>query len=90
MKIFKGFERQYKVIGDSLEVTVTDIGYNPEAPKDSLRSVFDKWRNKDMDVTWNRIMQVCEDFPDDFGKVKSSLEEYLSSEEARKKYFDKK
>ena len=90
LKIFDGCERQYKTIGDSLEVKVTDIRYDAAAPKDSLRLVFERWRNKNEDVNWERIMQVCEDFPDNFGRVKSNLEDYLSSEKARKKYLEKK
>ena len=71
-----------------MEVTVDDIGYNAEALKDSLRLVFERWREKANDVTWEMIKQVCEDFPDVFGKVKSKLQEYLSSEEAHEKYLD--
>ena len=89
LKIFDGFEQQYKLIGDSLDVRVKDIRYDTVVPEDSLRSVFDNWRKKPKkDVTWERIMQVCEDFPGEFGRVKSKLEEYLSSEEAREKYLD--
>ena len=90
LKIFVGYEHQYVSIGASLDVNVADIVYNAATQKNSLSSVFERWIKKHKDVTWNRVMQVCEDFPDDFGKVKSSLEEYLSSEEARKKYLDKK
>ena len=88
LKLFDGCEHQYGLIGAGLEVKVAGIIYDAVAPKNSLKLVFDRWRNKNKDVTWKRIMQVCEDFPDDFGRVKSKLEEYLSSEEARKKYLD--
>ena len=90
LKIFDGSEHHYKIIGDSLEVKVTDISYDAKAPEDSLRLVFDRWREKNKDVTWKRIKQVCEDFPDKFGRVKSDLEEYLSSKKACERYFDKK
>ena len=89
LKIFDGCEHQYRMIGDSLEVKVTGIKYDAEAPKDSLRLVFERWREKAKDVTWKRIMQVCEDFSDEFGRVQSDLEEYLSSEKAREKYLGK-
>ena len=88
LKIFHGYEQQYKLIGDSLEVKVTDIGFDAVASKDSLRSVFERWRQKAKDVNWERIMQVCEDFPVAFGKIKSKLEEYLSSVETHEKYLD--
>ena len=88
LKILSGSEHHYKMIGDSLEVKVTDISYDAKAPEDSLRLVFDRWREKNKDVTWKRIKQVCEDFPDKFGRVKSDLEEYLSSNKARERYFD--
>ena len=90
LKIFHGYEHQYELIGTCLEVNVADIVHNAAAQKNSLRLVFQKWINKHKDVTWNRIMQVCVDFSDDFGKVMSSLKEYLSSEEARKRYLGKK
>ena len=90
LKIFVGYEHRYELIGASLDVNVADIVYDAAAQKRSLKLVFERWIDKHEDVTWNRVMQVCEDFPDDFGKVKSSLKEYLSSEEARKNYFDKK
>ena len=88
LKIFNGCEHHYELIGHSLEVTVTGISYDPVAPKDSLRLVFDRWRNKNKDVNWEKIMQVCEDFPHEFERVKFKLEEYLSSEKARRKYLD--
>ena len=77
LKIFDGCEHDYKLIGDSLEVTVNDIKYDPTAPKDSLRLVFQRWRKNNNDVTWRRIKQVCEDFPKEFGKVKPCFEEYF-------------
>ena len=88
LKIFDGYEYQYKLIECSLEVIVTGISYDPVAPKDSLLLVFQKWRAKNTDVTWKRIKQVCDNFPDELGKVKSKLEECLSSEKARKEYLD--
>ena len=85
LKIFNGFERQYGFIGDCLEVKVADIRYDAAAPKDGLREVFNNWRKKDEDVTWKRIIEMCNDFPDDFGRVKFHLEEYLSSKKACEK-----
>ena len=90
LKIFDGYGDQYKMIGISLEVKVTDIKYNAEAPEDSLLIVFQRWTKKDDDVTWKRIIQVCKDFPDKFGRVKSDLDKYLSSVEACEKYLDEK
>ena len=90
LKIFEGCEHKYELIGVSLEVTVAGIKYDSEASKNSLLFVFKRWREKDEDVTWKRIMQVCEKFPNEFGRVKSNLEKYLSSEKAREKYLDKK
>lgn len=77
LKIFVGYEHRYELIGASLDVKVADIVYDAVAQEKSLRLVFERWIDKHKDVTWNRVMQVCEDFPDDFGKVKSSLKEYL-------------
>ena len=90
LNIFNGCELHYGVIGKSLEVNVADIKYDANAAKDSLRLVFERWRQRNIDVTWKRIIQVCQDFPDEFGRVKSDLKKYLSSEKAREKYLDKK
>ena len=88
LRIFAGCEHKYKLIGDSLEVMVTDIRYDAAVPKNTLISVFERWRARNKDVTWKRIMQVCDNFPGQFGRVKSKLEEYLSSVETHEKYLD--
>ena len=90
LRIFNGCEHHYGLIGTDLEVKVADIKYDADTAKDSLRLVFERWRERNRDVTWKRIIQVCEKFPDEFGRVKSDLDKYLSSEKAREKYLDKK
>ena len=90
LKLFNDNEHHYQIIGDSLDINVTGIKYDPEAPKNCLRLVFQKWRDKSKDVTWEMIKQVCEDFPNEFGQVKSNLQQYLSSEKACEKYLCKK
>ena len=88
-KIFSNNEHWFRIIGESLEISVNGIKYNAEDPQECLSIVFARWRSRNVDVTWKRIEQVCEEFPDQFGQVKSHLRQYLSLEKARKKYLSK-
>lgn len=72
-----------------MEINVDGIEYNAEDPQKCLSIVFKNWRSRYVNVTWKRIEQVCEEFPDQLGQVKSRLRKYLSSEEAHKKYLSK-
>ena len=72
-------------MGISVDGIKHDAGY----PQECLSIVFERWKSKNVDVTWKRIEQVCEDFPDEFGQVKAHLRKYLSSDKARKEYLSK-
>ena len=88
LKIFEGFEDKYDVVGTGLHVKVTDLQYNPNNPKATLITVFNKWKAANNEVTWVKIAEVC-DHSTELGRVKSDLLKYLSSQDAHDKYLDK-
>lgn len=80
MKIFNSFANHYEVFGIGLEVEVSDMQPLPTMSFHNLRLVFKRWIDLGKDVTWEKIMQVCDDFPDQLGKAKNALLKFLSSE----------
>lgn len=77
-------ECHWKTIGIALEVKVNDLIVEPNSAADKLGSVFERWRQKYEDVTWERIIQVCEDY--EFGRLRYAIFKFLSSHEAHSKY----
>ena len=53
---------------------------------DKLILVFQRWIDSDNDVTWRKVLQVCEDFPEELGQAKAEVEGFLSSDRAHSKY----
>ena len=62
-----------------LEVTVSDMQPLPDMTNRNLRLVFQRWIESKKDVTWKKITEVCEDFPDQLGSAKKKLQKFLSS-----------
>ena len=87
--VFEGFERKFDLLGAGLDVDVGDIEYKPAKPRECLKLVFGRCEGKNVVVTWEKIVGICEDFPNDFGKVKSNIQNYLSSEKAHTHYSKK-
>ncbi|XP_019857785.1 PREDICTED: uncharacterized protein LOC109586057 isoform X2 [Amphimedon queenslandica] len=50
----------------------------------NLGFVFERWRQKYEDVTWERIIQVCKDY--EYGRVCHAISKFLSSREAHSTY----
>ena len=90
LKIFKGFEDKYKVVGTGLGVKVTDLQYDPDNSKTTLITVFSRWKEANSEVTWGKIAEVCDSFKEQLGRVQSNLLHYLSSRDAHDKYLDQK
>ena len=85
-KVFKGYEAQYSLVGEGLNVTTRDITYNPQKPKEALSIVFQRWKDKDEEVTWDRLIEVCDTFSDELGKVLSDIRRFLASQKAYDRY----
>ena len=72
----------YAIIGVGLGVDLKDIIRKPNAT-DNLMLVFQRWNDSNNNVTWGKMLKVCEDY-NELGKAKKELIKFLSSERARK------
>ena len=88
-KVFKGYEDRYLLVGEGLNVNTTDITYNPRKPEEALSIVFQRWKNKDKEVTWDKLIEVCETFSNELGKVLSNIRHFLASQKVHDRYFEK-
>ena len=52
-----------------------------------LGEIFQRWIDSDKEVTWEKILEVCEDCPDKFGKAETELKFFLLTERAHKRYM---
>ncbi|XP_019856602.1 PREDICTED: uncharacterized protein LOC109585100 isoform X1 [Amphimedon queenslandica] len=82
LRLFNHSSSHYSTIGTALDVQVDDLLHSQQAASDKLILVFQRWIDSNNDVTWRRILQVCEDFPDQLGKAKAEVERFLSSPSA--------
>ena len=77
---------EYKVIGTLLGVDVGDLFPDPKLTNSNLIDVFQRWIASDRDVSWGKILQVC-DHVSGLGKAKADVNKFLSSDEAHKTYL---
>ena len=68
---------QYETIGIGLDVNVADLQPLPTMTNKNLRMVFQRWIASNKDVTWRKLLQVCDDFPDELGKTKAEIQKFL-------------
>ena len=74
------------IIGIALDVEVDDLLPYPAATTSNLIQVFKRWIDSNKGVTWRKVLQVCEDYPEELGRVRAEVEEFLSSDRARDNY----
>ena len=86
-RLFKSSSSHYMIIGTALNVKVVDLPPNPQSTTSNLILVFQRWIDSDNDVTWRKVLQACEDFPEELGRAKAEVEEFLLSDRARDEYF---
>ena len=70
---------QYSLIGIGLGVGVSDLLPLPTMTTANLTTVFQRWIDSNKDVTWGKLLQVCDDFPSELGKTKADIQKFLSS-----------
>ena len=58
---------------------MSDLMNSPTEPDQKLIKVFNRWIASDNEVTWEKMLEVCNDYPEIFGKAKTKLEEVLKS-----------
>ena len=69
----------YSLIGIGLDVNVSDLQPLPSMTTANLTTVFQRWIDSNKDVTWEKLLQVCDDFPNELGKTKADIQKFLSS-----------
>lgn len=85
-RLFEDSSSHYSIIGTALDVKVDDLLHSQRSASDNLMLVFQRWIDANKGVTWREVLQVCEDYPDKFGKAKADVKEFLSSDRARADY----
>uniref|UniRef100_A0A1X7U6H1 Death domain-containing protein n=2 Tax=Amphimedon queenslandica TaxID=400682 RepID=A0A1X7U6H1_AMPQE len=86
LRYFTSSAAHYSTIGIALDVDVTDLLHSPMAASDKLILVFQRWIDSNKGVTWRKVLQVCDDYPDQLGRVKAEVEKFLSSDRAHDNY----
>ena len=86
LRLFKGSAVHYMIIGTALDVEVDDLLPYPGATTSNLIQVFKRWMDSNKGLTWRKVLQVCEDFPEELGQAKAEVEGFLSSDRARDNY----
>ena len=77
IKIFSSSAHHYMTIGNGLNVRTADLMLIPGATDTNFNLVFQRWFDADRDVKWVTLIKLCDDFPDQLGKAKSNLLEYI-------------
>ena len=77
LKIFNSSADQYLLIGAGLNVDVADLMPIPGQAMINLIMVFQKWSKANTNFTWDALIQLCDNFPDQLGKAKANLKKEL-------------
>ena len=87
-RIFRPHANYYRIIGIALDVGVVDLMTSQSQNGDKLILVFERWIDSDKEVTWEKMLEVCKDYPNELGKAKNELIIFLKSERAHKSYLN--
>uniref|UniRef100_A0A1X7TN69 Death domain-containing protein n=1 Tax=Amphimedon queenslandica TaxID=400682 RepID=A0A1X7TN69_AMPQE len=72
MRIFVSSAHHYMLIGIGLGVIVADLKDTDEAINNLIK-VFQRWFEADKDVSWNALIELCDDYPDQLGQARTKL-----------------
>ncbi|XP_019855233.1 PREDICTED: kelch domain-containing protein 1-like isoform X2 [Amphimedon queenslandica] len=78
LRLFQSSDSHFSTIGTALGVKVDDLMHSPMSASDKLILVFQRWIDSNNDVTWRKVLQVCNDYPDQLGKAKAHVKGFLS------------
>uniref|UniRef100_A0A1X7UMI7 NACHT domain-containing protein n=1 Tax=Amphimedon queenslandica TaxID=400682 RepID=A0A1X7UMI7_AMPQE len=78
IQIFGSSAQHYMTIGAGLNVSTADLIPIPGAASTNLNWVFQRWFDANRNVSWDTLIKLCDDFPDELGKAKSNLLAYIS------------
>ena len=87
-RIFKPYAHQYHIIGSALEVGIGDLMTSPIAADQKVILVFHRWIASNKEVTWEKMLEVCNDYPNELGKAKDNLILFLKSEWAHESHLN--
>uniref|UniRef100_A0A1X7TKB9 Death domain-containing protein n=1 Tax=Amphimedon queenslandica TaxID=400682 RepID=A0A1X7TKB9_AMPQE len=87
IRLFEDSAAHYMLIGTALDVKMDDLLPIPGAATTNLILVFQRWMDSNKEVTWRKVLQVCDDFPKKLGKVKADVEAFLSSDRAYENFI---
>uniref|UniRef100_A0A1X7TJG0 NACHT domain-containing protein n=1 Tax=Amphimedon queenslandica TaxID=400682 RepID=A0A1X7TJG0_AMPQE len=76
-QIFHSSAHHYMLIGNGLNVNVSDLMPTPGAADINSMLVFQRWFDANRDVNWDTLVKLCNSFPDKLGKAKSNLLAYI-------------
>ena len=77
LRIFKSSAVHSKIIGTALDVKVGDLPFLPQSTNENLILVFERWMDSNNDVTWRKIVQICEDYPEELGQTKVCVKRFF-------------
>lgn len=64
-----------------------EVDLTPNAGVQNLVLVYNAWMRLYNNVTWGKLLAVCDDFPNELGRAKAKLTDFLLSKEAHEKYL---
>ena len=76
-QIFFSSAHHYMLIGTELNANVSDLMPIPGAADTNLIIVFQRWFEANRDVSWDTLIKLCDNYPDQLGKAKSDLLAYI-------------
>uniref|UniRef100_A0A1X7TK72 Nucleoside phosphorylase domain-containing protein n=1 Tax=Amphimedon queenslandica TaxID=400682 RepID=A0A1X7TK72_AMPQE len=83
MKIFGSLDHHFMTIGAGLEVKTADLDFIAGPPNTKLQLVFQRWFDAGRDISWARLEELCDEFPDELGKAKSEVQAYIGLAETQ-------
>lgn len=64
-----------------------EVVLKPNAGVENLALVYDAWIRLNNDVTWGKLLAVCDDYPNELGNAKAKLTDFLLTKKAHENYL---